>query len=70
MQRGRWSASLGCSPATDVGLLIVDGFLGRLVRIGPQECTELSGSGDIIRPWDVPDDLASVRSVASWTVSC
>jgi CRP/FNR family cyclic AMP-dependent transcriptional regulator len=69
LEPGPWTGHLDLgSPATDLGLLIVDGFLGRLVRVGPQECTELLGSGDIIRPWDVPDDLASVRSVASWTV--
>jgi CRP/FNR family cyclic AMP-dependent transcriptional regulator len=69
LQPGPWTGQVGLgSPATDVGLLVVDGFLGRFVRVGAQVCTELLGSGDIIRPWDVPDDLASVRSEASWTV--
>jgi CRP/FNR family cyclic AMP-dependent transcriptional regulator len=69
LQPGPWTGQVGIgSPATDVGLLVVEGLLGRVVRVGPQECMELLGAGDIIRPWDVADDLASVRSVASWTV--
>jgi hypothetical protein len=66
---GVWDgrADLGDCPG-DLGLLVVDGFLGRRVRVGPQACTELLGGGDLIRPWDVPDDLASVHAVTSWTV--
>jgi CRP/FNR family cyclic AMP-dependent transcriptional regulator len=69
LQPGPWTGQIGLgSPATDVGLFVVKGFLGRFVLVGAQACTELLGAGDIIRPWDVPDDLASVRSEASWTV--
>jgi CRP-like cAMP-binding protein len=69
VEPGAWDgrADLGDRPG-DLGLLVVEGFLGRRVRVGPQACTELLGSGDLIRPWDVPDDLASVPAVTSWTV--
>jgi len=52
----------------DLGLLIVDGLLGRAVAVGGQDCTELLGGGDLIRPWDIADDLASIPATTTWTI--
>jgi CRP/FNR family transcriptional regulator, cyclic AMP receptor protein len=37
---------------TTFGLLVLDGLLGRRVRIGKGVNTELLSDGDILRPWD------------------
>ncbi len=39
---------------TSYGLLILDGLLGRRVRVGDATATELLSFGDILRPWDEP----------------
>lgn len=36
------------------GLLVLDGLLGRRVRVGRGVATELLSCGDILRPWDEP----------------
>lgn len=41
-------------PETSYGLLVLDGLLGRRVRVGRAVSTELLGSGDILRPWVEP----------------
>src|SRR5947209_363292 len=48
----RWSPP-PYDPARTFGLLILDGLLGRRIRVGRTVGTELLGAGDIIRPWDV-----------------
>ena len=39
-------------PHTTYGLLILDGLLGRRLRVGRAVATELLSSGDIVRPWE------------------
>lgn len=69
VEPGPWDGDTGAGACSgDLGLLIVGGFLGRRVQVGPQACTELLGAGDLIRPWDVPDALASIPAATSWTV--
>jgi CRP-like cAMP-binding protein len=41
-------------PQTSYGLLILEGLLGRRVRVRNATATELLSSGDILRPWDEP----------------
>jgi hypothetical protein len=49
-----------------LGLLVVDGLMIRTVRVSELECCELLGPGDVIRPWDGDDRLASLASGAAW----
>lgn len=67
---GPWEKHHYCGKdhAGDFGLLVVEGLMSRRVEVGGQECTELLGSGDLIRPWDDPDELASTPAVTRWTV--
>lgn len=41
-------------PATTFALVVLDGLLGRRVRVGKGINTELLSRGDILRPWDLP----------------
>ncbi|HEY4094085.1 MAG TPA: hypothetical protein VGM33_01145, partial [Baekduia sp.] len=51
---GRWDASSAVEPGSSpLGLLIVDGLLLRDLDFGRRSSTEVLGSGDILRPWDV-----------------
>jgi hypothetical protein len=39
-------------PLTSYGLLVLDGLIGRRLRVGRAVATELLSSGDILRPWE------------------
>ena len=41
-------------PQTSFGLLVLEGFLGRRLRVGRAVATELLSTGDIMRPWEQP----------------
>lgn len=51
--RPRWDPPQ-CDPVCTYGLLLLDGLIGRRVRVGPAVATELLGPGDIVRPWEEP----------------
>jgi len=51
-----------------LGLLIVDGLLARHVLITGVGCTELLGPGDLMRPWDQTEGVASVPFDVDWEV--
>ena len=51
-----------------LGLLVVDGMIIRTVSVSGLECCELLGPGDVIRPWDGDDEVASLASGVSWRV--
>lgn len=51
------------------GLLILRGVMTREVHFGDRIASELLGTGDLVRPWDVdPDEL--VPSIVVWRVLC
>lgn len=41
-------------PQIAFGLLVLDGLLGRRLRVGRAAATELLSCGDILRPWEEP----------------
>jgi hypothetical protein len=51
--RPRWDPPR-YDPLSTFGLLVLDGLIGRRLRVGPAVATELLGPGDILRPWDEP----------------
>jgi CRP/FNR family transcriptional regulator, cyclic AMP receptor protein len=66
---GRWDASSAVDPdGSPLGLLIVDGLLLRDLDLGRRSSTEVLGSGDILRPWDVDSPVSELPLVARWTV--
>jgi CRP/FNR family cyclic AMP-dependent transcriptional regulator len=51
-----------------LGLLLIDGLLVRTVCLGGRECSEVVGPGDLVRPWDGDEVVASVDSYSEWRV--
>ena len=49
------------------GLLVLDGVLGRRLRLGDSTSLELLGRGDILRPWQDPPE-AAVSARIEWRV--
>ena len=54
LEVGHWAPELEQPVAGDLGLLVVDGFVVRQVRVLDRPCTELLGPGDLLRPWEPP----------------
>jgi CRP/FNR family transcriptional regulator, cyclic AMP receptor protein len=70
LERGRWDTrgnGVGIS-ATCLGLLVLDGLLVHSVAVGTEPRSELVGAGDVVRPWEHDDDVASVPFRSSWDV--
>jgi hypothetical protein len=55
-------------PSTTFGLLILDGLIGRRMRIGRAVATELLSDGDIVRPWDETSVWEMVPPQLDWRV--
>jgi hypothetical protein len=51
-----------------LGLLVLDGLLARSLSVAGQRRAELIGPGDVIRPWDPGDELATVSFAVAWEV--
>lgn len=63
---GRWEPRIE-GVETGLGLLVLDGLLARTVAIDREVVTELVGPGDLIRPWEAPDDVI-VPCPVGWIV--
>lgn len=51
-----------------IGLLILDGILARDVAVSDRVGTELLGPGDLVRPWDDDEPIASLPAATiTWT---
>lgn len=73
--RRAWAESGPWDPAFEpdeipghLGLLVVDGLVVRTVSLAGRECSEVVGPGDLVRPWDGEDVVASVASESTWRV--
>lgn len=55
-------------PSTTYGLLILEGLLGRRLRVGRAVATELLSCGDILRPWEEPPLLGLNQPASDWRV--
>jgi CRP/FNR family transcriptional regulator, cyclic AMP receptor protein len=53
--------------ATHLGLLVIEGFLARRVRVLDRPATELFGPGDLLLPWE-PDRTEPFPAGARWEV--
>ncbi len=67
VSRPRWEPP-DLDPATTYGLMVLEGLLGRRVRIGPAVGTELLSRGDILRPWDEPTLWGMIPPELDWRV--
>lgn len=66
-ERARWLPP-DLDPHTTYGLLVLDGLLGRRLRIGRAQSTELLGCGDILRPWEEPCIWNLIPPESDWRV--
>jgi CRP/FNR family cyclic AMP-dependent transcriptional regulator len=67
LPRGRWPIDGVAVNATHLGLLVVDGILGRELVADDVTSTELLGPGDLLRPWDEAAESELVEAVVRWT---
>jgi len=67
VNRPRWQPPK-YDPTITYGLLVLDGLMGRRVRVGKAVATELLGPGDILRPWDEPTLLEMIPPELDWRV--
>jgi CRP/FNR family cyclic AMP-dependent transcriptional regulator len=64
LPRGRWRPGFNASGET--GMLVLRGALSRRISIEDSTSAELVGPGDVIRPWQVAEDLQQVPSEIIW----
>jgi CRP/FNR family transcriptional regulator, cyclic AMP receptor protein len=69
LRRGPWPVQRPTAfDPGDLGLLIVDGLVGREVVADDVTTMELLGAGDIVVPWQEPADFPLLRAVVRWSV--
>jgi CRP-like cAMP-binding protein len=64
LQEVAWPGPVRLGP----GLLMLDGLLLRRIELGGRWGAELLAGGDVLRPWDREDSLASVPRHTGWRV--
>jgi CRP/FNR family transcriptional regulator, cyclic AMP receptor protein len=68
LERGPWDADgLAARDAGHLGVLVVDGLLGRELLADDVASMELLGAGDLLRPWDEADGFELLRAVVRWS---
>jgi CRP/FNR family cyclic AMP-dependent transcriptional regulator len=65
---GRWHASQTSLPREGVGLLVLCGLLIRRVGVDGRFGAELLGAGDLLRPWQGEEKLATLQVTTGWRV--
>jgi CRP/FNR family transcriptional regulator, cyclic AMP receptor protein len=69
LKRGPWApGELLSAGAGHLGVLVVDGLLGRELLAGDAASLELLGPGDLIRPWEESADFELLRAAVRWSV--
>jgi hypothetical protein len=70
LERGPWSANVAdiCDEDDCLGLLVLDGLLVHSVVVVHEPRSEIVGPGDVLRPWQQLDEVASVPFAADWQV--
>lgn len=67
VNRPRWQPP-ELDPQTTYGLLVLDGLIGRRIRVGRAVSTELLSAGDILRPWEEPCLWNLIPPEVDWRV--
>jgi hypothetical protein len=49
-----------------LGLLMLDGLMTRQLTLAGRPSTELLGTGDLLRPWDMDSELGMIPVTISW----
>ena len=68
VERGAWSTDVRaiCDPDTCLGLLVLDGMLIHSVIVAHEPRSEIVGPGDVLRPWQQENKIASVPFASQW----
>jgi hypothetical protein len=67
LRRGPWCVErLAGADPRHLGLLVIDGLIGREVLADDVTSLELVGPGDVVRPWDEATDVPLLRAVVRW----
>jgi CRP/FNR family transcriptional regulator, cyclic AMP receptor protein len=61
-------SAMQASPASNIGLLILDGIVTREVLLGSTVSAELLGPGDIVRPWSFAGGEELLSTKVRWSV--
>jgi CRP/FNR family transcriptional regulator, cyclic AMP receptor protein len=67
LEPGEWQPDVHADAAGHLGLLILDGFLVRHVRVIDRPPAELLGPGDLLHPWE-PDHTEPFVAGSRWDV--
>ena len=67
LPRGPWSVEALAGNATHLGVLVVDGILGRELLSHDVASMELLGPGDVLRPWDESAPSELLQAVVRWS---
>jgi CRP/FNR family cyclic AMP-dependent transcriptional regulator len=67
LPRGRWSVEALAGNATHLGVLVVEGILGRELLSHDVASMELLGPGDVLRPWDESAPSELLEAVVRWS---
>ncbi len=68
LPRGRWDPARTLTSPDGIGLLVLSGQLIRRVAVDGRGGAELLGDGDLLRPWQGQDTIATVSSTIGWRV--
>ena len=69
LERGRWQPfAEEWDHRGHLGLLIVEGYLARSLRLGARRCAEVLGPGDLLRPWVRLAEYFSIPIEDGWEV--
>jgi CRP/FNR family cyclic AMP-dependent transcriptional regulator len=67
LTRGPWRIDGLAANPTHLGVLVVEGILGRELLAHDAASMELLGAGDVVRPWDESADSELLQAVARWS---
>ena len=65
-EAGPWRPPAPAEPEADLGVLVLEGLLWREVTFGKRTFSELVGTGDLLRPWQLEDYPADPAKI-SWS---
>jgi CRP-like cAMP-binding protein len=68
LAEGPWTPPVPDAPHAWLGLYVLDGLLAREIELLGISCTELLGTGDLLRPWDHDGHDAPVPASVHWEV--
>ena len=68
LRRGPWPVEDIAGNPTHLGVLVVDGVLGRELVAADVTSLELLGPGDVLRPWDEAAQSELLEAVVRWSV--